>query len=57
MRSRAIDTPQYVMLIMYSIILILIPLLMYIPRIKEIISKSGGSVRKAAFHHSIKERP
>lgn len=57
MRSRAADPAQYTMLIVYSIILILIPVLMYIPRIKEIMSKSGGSFRKAAFHSSVKERP
>ncbi|MBN1375868.1 MAG: glycerol-3-phosphate acyltransferase [Dehalococcoidia bacterium] len=57
MRSRAADTAQYTMLIMYSIVLILIPVLMYIPRIKEILSKSGGSFKKAAFHSSVKDRP
>jgi glycerol-3-phosphate acyltransferase PlsY len=57
MRSRAVDPAQSVMLMVYSIILILIPVLMYIPRIKEILSKSGGSVKKAAFHGSVKDRP
>ena len=57
MRSRAVDPMQSIMLIVYSIILILIPVLMYIPRIKQILSKSGGSVKKAAFHGSVKDRP
>jgi acyl phosphate:glycerol-3-phosphate acyltransferase len=57
MHSRASDSVQYAMLIVYSIVLILIPLLMYIPRIKEIMSKSGGSFKKAAFHRSVKDRP
>jgi acyl phosphate:glycerol-3-phosphate acyltransferase len=56
MRSRATDPLQYTMLIIYSVILILIPVLMYIPRIKEIMSKSG-SFKKAAFHSSVKDRP
>jgi glycerol-3-phosphate acyltransferase PlsY len=56
-RSRATDPVQCVMLAVYSIILILIPVMMYIPRIREIMSKSGGSFKKAAFHQSVKDRP
>ena len=57
MQSRAVGPVQYTMLIVYSVVLILIPVLMYIPRIKEIMSKSGGSFKKAAFHSSVKDRP
>ena len=57
MRSRSTDSTQYIMLIIYSIVLILIPVLMYVPRIKEIMSKSGGNFKKAAFHRSVKDRP
>ena len=57
MRSRSTDPVQHTMLIVYSIVLILIPVLMYIPRIKEIMSKSGGSFKKAAVHRSVKDRP
>ena len=57
MHSRATDSAQYTMLIVYSVVIMLIPILMYIPRIKEILSKSGGSLKKAAFHRSVKDRP
>ncbi len=57
MHSRATDSAQCTMLIVYSVVIMLIPVLMYIPRIKEILSKSGGSLKKAAFHRSVKDRP
>jgi len=55
--SRASDSAQYIMLIVYSVVLMLIPVLLYIPRIKEILSKSGGSFKAAAIHRSVKDRP
>lgn len=57
MHSRASDSTQYIMLIVYAVVLMLIPVLLYIPRIKEILSKSGGSFKTAAFHRSVKDRP
>jgi glycerol-3-phosphate acyltransferase PlsY len=57
MHSRATDSAQHTMLIVYSIVVMLIPVLTYIPRIREIMSKSGGSFKKAAFHRSVKDRP
>ena len=57
MSSRAADPAQYTMLIVYSVVLILIQVLMYIPRIKQIMSKSRGSLKKAAFQRSVKDRP
>ncbi len=57
MNSRASDSAQYTMLIVYSVAVILIPALMYIPRIKQIMSKYGGSFKKSAFHSSVKDRP
>ena len=57
MHSRAIDPAQSTMLIVYSIALILIQVLMYVPKIKQIMSKSGGSFKKAAFQRSVKDRP
>jgi glycerol-3-phosphate acyltransferase PlsY len=38
MRSRAAEPAQYTILIVYSVVLMLIPVLLYIPRIKEIMS-------------------
>ena len=56
MHSRAVDPAQNIMLIVYSIALILIQVLMYIPRIKQIISKSEGNLKKAAFQRNVKDR-
>ena len=56
MRTRAADQVQTAMLVGYSIVIMAIPVLMYIPRIKEILAKSGG-FKRAAFHRSVKERP
>jgi len=57
MQSRAVDPVQYTMLIIYPVVLILIQVLMYIPRIKQILSRSGGSFKKAALQRSVKDRP
>ena len=57
MHSRVVDPMQYTMLIIYPVVLILIQVLMYIPRIKQILSKSGGSFKKAALQRNVKDRP
>lgn len=43
-------------LAVYSICIALIPILMYIPRIKQILNKSGGSVKRAMFRKNLKDR-
>ena len=43
-------------LTIYATCIILIPILMYIPRIKQILSKSGGNVKRAVFRKSLKDR-
>jgi len=43
-------------LLIYSICIALVPILMYIPRIKEILGKSGGNVKTAIFRKNIKDR-
>jgi acyl phosphate:glycerol-3-phosphate acyltransferase len=43
-------------LMIYSICIALVPILMYIPRIKEILGKSGGNVKTAIFRKNIKDR-
>jgi acyl phosphate:glycerol-3-phosphate acyltransferase len=43
-------------LMIYSICIILVPILMYIPRIKQILGKSGGNVGRAIFRKNIKDR-
>jgi len=55
MQSRATEPAQFILLIIYPFIVITIPVLMYIPRIKEILGKAGGSFMKAAFRRNIKE--
>ena len=55
MQSGAVVPAQHILLIIYPILVILIPLLAYIPRIKEIMGKAG-SFKKAAFRRSLKDR-
>jgi glycerol-3-phosphate acyltransferase PlsY len=43
-------------LAVYSICLALIPILMYIPRIKQILGKSEGSFKRAIFRKNLKDR-
>lgn len=43
-------------LMIYSICIALVPILMYIPRIKEILGKSKGNVKGAIFRKSLKDR-
>ncbi|MBN1375732.1 MAG: glycerol-3-phosphate acyltransferase [Dehalococcoidia bacterium] len=43
-------------LVIYSIGIVLVPILMYIPRIKEILGKSEGNVKKAIFRKNLKDR-
>jgi glycerol-3-phosphate acyltransferase PlsY len=43
-------------LFVYSIFLSLVPILMYIPRIKEIWGKAGGNVKRAVFRTNLKDR-
>ncbi|MBN1690775.1 MAG: glycerol-3-phosphate acyltransferase [Dehalococcoidia bacterium] len=43
-------------LFIYSIFLSLVPILMYIPRIKEIWNKSGGNAKRAIFRTNLKDR-
>lgn len=43
-------------LTIYSVCIMLIPILMYIPRIKQILDKSGGSFKRAIFRKNLKDR-
>jgi acyl phosphate:glycerol-3-phosphate acyltransferase len=43
-------------LFVYSIFVTLVPILMYIPRIKEIWNKAGGNVKRAVFRTDLKDR-
>jgi acyl phosphate:glycerol-3-phosphate acyltransferase len=43
-------------LTIYSICILLVPILMYIPRIKQILSRSGGSFKRAIFRKDLKDR-
>ncbi len=43
-------------LFIYSIFITLVPILMYIPRIKEIWNKAGGNVKRAVFRSDLKDR-
>ena len=43
-------------LTIYSICIGLTPILMYIPRIKEILKKSDGSIKRAVFRKGLKDR-
>ncbi len=57
LQSRAVSPAQHLLLIIYPIVVIMIPVLVYIPRIKEILSKAGGSFWRAALRRDIKDRP
>lgn len=46
------DTP----LTIYAVCIALIPILMYIPRIKQILGKSDGNVKRAIFRKNLKDR-
>ncbi len=57
LQSRAVSPAQHILFIIYPLVVILIPVIFYIPRIKEILSKAGG-VRKAGFRRDLKkDRP
>jgi acyl phosphate:glycerol-3-phosphate acyltransferase len=57
LQSRAVSPAQHILFIIYPVVLILIPVIFYIPRIKEILAKAG-SVRKAALRSDLKkDRP
>ena len=57
LQSRAVSPAQHILFIIYPLVVILIPVIFYIPRIKEILSKTG-SVRRAAFRRDLKkDRP
>ena len=43
-------------LTIYTICIALVPILMYIPRIKQILGKSGGNVKRAIFRKNLKDR-
>jgi glycerol-3-phosphate acyltransferase PlsY len=43
-------------LFIYTIFISLVPILMYIPRIKEIWNKSGGNIKRAVFRNNLKDR-
>jgi glycerol-3-phosphate acyltransferase PlsY len=43
-------------LIIYSVIIILVPILMYIPRLKEMYSNAGGSWRRVIIRRNLKDR-
>jgi glycerol-3-phosphate acyltransferase PlsY len=40
----------------YSTFIALVPILMYIPRLKQILGKSDGSVKRALFRKNLKDR-
>lgn len=57
LQSRAVIPAQHILLIIYSLLLIILPVLFYIPRIKQILSKAGN-FRKAALRNDLtKDRP
>jgi acyl phosphate:glycerol-3-phosphate acyltransferase len=43
-------------LMIYSICILLVPILMYIPRIKQILGSSGGNLGRAVFRKNLKDR-
>lgn len=43
-------------LTIYAVFIALVPILMYIPRIKEILNKSGGNIKRAIFRKNLKDR-
>lgn len=43
-------------LTIYATCIVLIPVLMYIPRIKQILNKSDGDIKRAIFRKSLKDR-
>jgi glycerol-3-phosphate acyltransferase PlsY len=43
-------------LTIYSVCIALVPILMYIPRLKEILGKSEGNFKRAIFRKNIKDR-
>ena len=43
-------------LFIYTIFISLVPILMYIPRLKEIWNKSGGNIKRAIFRTNLKDR-
>ena len=43
-------------LIIFSIVILLVPLLMYIPRLKEMYSNAGGSWQRVFMRRSLKDR-
>jgi len=43
-------------LMIYSICIGLVPILMYIPRLKQILDRSGGDVKRAIFRKNLKDR-
>ena len=43
-------------LFVYAIFVTLVPILMYIPRIKEIWNKAGGNIKRAVFRSDLKDR-
>jgi acyl phosphate:glycerol-3-phosphate acyltransferase len=43
-------------LMIYSICILLVPILMYVPRIKQIFSRTGGSVKRAIFRKNLQDR-
>jgi glycerol-3-phosphate acyltransferase PlsY len=43
-------------LMIYAICIMLVPILMYIPRIKQILGRSGGNLSRAIFRKNLKDR-
>jgi len=43
-------------LFIYAIFITLVPIMMYIPRLKEIWNKSGGNIKRAIFRTNLKDR-
>lgn len=43
-------------LTLYSIFIAMVPILMYIPRLKQILSSSGGNIKRAVFRKNLKDR-
>jgi glycerol-3-phosphate acyltransferase PlsY len=43
-------------LTIYAVCIMLVPILMYIPRIKQILGSSGGNISRAVFRRNLKDR-
>jgi len=54
-RTRGTDAIEHILLIIYPFIIMTIPVMLYIPRIKEIFGRAGRNLKRAIFRGDIKE--